>query len=116
MWGWDYWEKLGDILALLADPGKHFILSASVGLLVSSLMYSVFSVSFWMVRYVRLRFMEPPVKSGSLPITSMDVAFGITISSLLLGLSLALALHFFLDGLFNTPLNPPLDPDLSGLF
>ena len=88
------------LIDLVTDEGKHFALSAFMGVLAFLLMWIILSAGVWVVERLTHRK------------ASMAVDYGMAICSLLLGLSAALASHWLLDYAalwYITPLGPGLD-------
>lgn len=92
-------KDLAWLLKFITDESKHFLLAASMGLLVYSLTWITLRGMCWAF-----------AKLTSKP-RSWDAGWLIHLSCLLLGLSAALVSHWLLDYFsvwYTTPLGPPL--------
>jgi len=85
MYGWDYIDGILNAASWLLDPARHFLYSAILGSLVYCLTLTTLSAHGWVWEHLTHR------KVSSVAVWLM------ILSSLLLGTSLALGLHYVLD-------------------
>lgn len=100
MWGYDYLEILSNIAFIVGELARH----GTTGYVVFVLAFFLTSSSQFLLYLVMGYGRRSPVNT--------EVARFIMRSSLFLAFLLAVLSHLFVDGLFNTPLSPPLDLQL----